>query len=700
MAKYCVPLRKFLFHRCDDVKIFAALAYGERRFRAVLLAGALPLLLLLAACGGGGGSGESAAPSPAGVRDNANPHLPALPPDWETDPEVWAADGQFQNQPGLDTINAQQAYARGITGKDVTIGFVDTGLDDTHSEFADKTIRLNDRSGLTSTNNAQLRHGTGVASIALGARHMGSLMHGVAFDADPAMWSLRLANGFLDIDDGVLSRGITALQSSGARIINHSWGYSSPLDLNLHSTQSEYLETAFADTLALMRQRQAIHVWAAGNEGHDQVSISSAWPALFPDLAGFSIAVAALGADGAIGRGSNHCGAMRNHCLVAPGGVAAGGSSYTIMADPGGGYRTSYGTSYAAPYVSGVLALMMQAFGDQLTLPEYTARLLATANKSGIYENDFIYGQGLVDADAALRPYGDSQIPIPAGGLVGAAGSGVRRGGLPRDMIERLRREKIIILDELNTPFTRPLISNYDPYQSFEMTEWLTAGDNKTTRESHPFLNRFANVQDGTAISFWRYVPPVLRKKNLRDETPGHQGIGFAARLTRRRTRLAFGMVGEESGLMTSEGTGALSFGPSHSILFSYGYDMDLGDWQLDFDTHAAMSNVQGGEESLLRGTDRALASSAVIALRRRNLAIEVRQPTYFETGVLNLALPYKRQADGSVLFTSKEFSLSAPHRPVEMRLLYETRLGRLGMQIAKHADLPTEVSLGLIKSF
>ena len=240
-------------------------------------------------------------------------------------------------------------------------------------------------------------------------------MHGVAFDADPAMWSLNLDGGYLDVNDAILSRGLTALHAAGARIINQSWGYSTPLNPALHRTQRDFLANYYGRTLDLMRTGQAIHVWAAGNSGYDQPASSSAWPALFPELAGYAITVAALGEDGLIGTRSNRCGAARNHCLAAPGGLAAGGRAYTRMASPGGGYRTAYGTSYAAPYVSGALALMMQAFGDH-ELPEYTTRLFATADKSGAYANQAIYGQGVVDIEAALSPFGDTDIPLLTGG--------------------------------------------------------------------------------------------------------------------------------------------------------------------------------------------------------------------------------------------------------------------------------------------
>ena len=133
------------------------------------------LSLLLAGCGGGGG-GAPDTTSPTGpttdtIADGpANAPATGLPEGWETSPEVWAAEREFANQPGLKTIKAQEAYAQGIAGRGQVIGFIDNGLDENHPEFAGKNIALNDRSGVSNIDNTQLSHGTGVASIALGAR--------------------------------------------------------------------------------------------------------------------------------------------------------------------------------------------------------------------------------------------------------------------------------------------------------------------------------------------------------------------------------------------------------------------------------------------------------------------------------------------------------------------------------------------------
>jgi hypothetical protein len=407
-----------------------------------------------------------------------------------------------------------------------------------------------------------------------------------------------------------------------------------------------------------------------------------------------------LGQDGRIGKQSNHCGAARDHCVVAPGGKSAGGSYDTRFAEAGGGYATGAGTSYAAPYVSGVLALMRQAFGDQLTLPEYTARLFATANKSGIYADRSIYGQGLVDAAAALRPLGDVHFPLPTGGLAAVADTGLEDGELSRQIIERLKREKVIILDELNTPFTSALIANTERYQSFELTEWLTHGDNKTSPETHPFLNGFAAAQENRAPAFWQLVPVVLRKKNLRDEIPDREGFGFTARRTRRRMRWEVGVIGETSSLLGSGGKGALKLGPSHSAIFGFGRDFEWGETTLSFDINGLVSSAKGRRDSLVRGTQGVLASAFMLGFRHRKAGFQIGQPSYFESGSLSLNVPYQRIAGGGVRFKQRKIDLRSEHRPVEMRLYYGDETTRFGLRTQKHDGVPTSYSLGYITKF
>lgn len=188
-----------------------------------------PCLLVLAACGGGGGGGGGTSPGPVSGGTGAPVDsdaltLKAIPDGWETDPDVWAASAEFVAQPGLSDIGVAHAYAAGVTGAGQVIGFIDTGLDDTHEAFNDGRVIFNDRSGLTFTDDTQLNHGTSVVGVAAAAKD-GAAIHGVAFNADIAMWSLHMNSlGNLTVSNAILTNAVNGLRGSGARVINQSWG--------------------------------------------------------------------------------------------------------------------------------------------------------------------------------------------------------------------------------------------------------------------------------------------------------------------------------------------------------------------------------------------------------------------------------------------------------------------------------------------
>ena len=75
---------------------------------------------VMSGLGGRAAVGQKAATNRRGSRSTAAaggpPQLPDVPEGWQTDADVWAAHEEFQAQAGLDKINAQQAYAKGVTG--------------------------------------------------------------------------------------------------------------------------------------------------------------------------------------------------------------------------------------------------------------------------------------------------------------------------------------------------------------------------------------------------------------------------------------------------------------------------------------------------------------------------------------------------------------------------------------------------------
>ena len=112
--------------------------------------------------------------------------------------------------------------------------------------------------------------------------------------------------------------------------------------------------------------------------------------------------------DGTISSFSNRCGVAKDYCLAAPGRSIT--SAYAQDAPDNNYYAAYSGTSMAAPHVSGGIALLADYFDGQLGNTEILQRLFATANKTGIYADSEIYGQGLMDLNEATKPQGTATI--------------------------------------------------------------------------------------------------------------------------------------------------------------------------------------------------------------------------------------------------------------------------------------------------
>ena len=220
---------------------------------------------------------------------------------------------------------------------------------------------------------------------------------------------------------------------------------------------------------------RTVYVWAAGNARGEveadgspvsatSVEILAGLPARIPELRGHSLAVVATNPQGTIAEFSNRCGIAKAFCLAAPGvditGPApashceAGASQCFIKVEEAG-------TSSAAPFVTGGIGLLAQHFRDQLGNDELVERILATADKTGVYADADVYGQGFLDLDAATRPVGEKRM-LSGVSLFGASSpetqSALHLGPAFGDSLVRgVASAQVASFDELDAPFFRRL---------------------------------------------------------------------------------------------------------------------------------------------------------------------------------------------------------------------------------------------------
>lgn len=129
----------------------------------------------------------------------------------------------------------------------------------------------------------------------------------------------------------------------------------------------------------------------------------------FSDLGGTMLSVVAVGPGGEIASYSNRCGQAGMWCLAAPGGDGGGPDApiYSTNPDPRSHYYVKMGgTSMAAPVVAGAAAVLREAF-PYMNARQIIEVMLTTTNDDGIYDDEAIYGRGLLDLGKAVRGPGE-----------------------------------------------------------------------------------------------------------------------------------------------------------------------------------------------------------------------------------------------------------------------------------------------------
>lgn len=149
------------------------------------------------------------------------------------------------------------------------------------------------------------------------------------------------------------------------------------------------------------KEKDALLVFATGNEKKKQPGVMAMMPRYFPELERIYLAVAAVDNKKKITEYSNHCGVSKNWCLTAPGDLHVLNATPDENKKPIYSLLASNGTSIAAPVVTGALAIVKERF-DYLTPSQIRDTLLTTATDLGEKGVDSVYGWGLLNVEKAL----------------------------------------------------------------------------------------------------------------------------------------------------------------------------------------------------------------------------------------------------------------------------------------------------------
>ena len=310
---------------------------------------------------------------------------------------------------GINVANAWQNY----TGAGVKVGVIDDGFDYNHTDLNPNylfNLDYDTRTGGTDAfgDPTADKHGTTVMGV-IGAARDGIGSIGVAYDSGITGFRIGYgANG----SSSQITDAFNHVLTSGMDVVNASWGYTTAYSDNFFSSAFAATRTAIQNDVTSGRGGLGMNiVFAAGNGrgSGDNVNYHN-----FQNDP-FAITVAATDSYGHVTNYSSPGAALL---------VSAPGTAKTDDRVGADGYSTTdyiniSGTSYAAPYVSGVVALILQAnpnlgFWDVQEILAYSAKNSDPTSASwqtngahdwnggGLHFSQD-YGFGMVDATAAVR---------------------------------------------------------------------------------------------------------------------------------------------------------------------------------------------------------------------------------------------------------------------------------------------------------
>jgi subtilisin family serine protease len=366
--------------------------------------------------------------------DVGNPAIPAAVPETATTvPESDRAD--------MTQIGADRAWSKNPGSKSVTVGVLDTGVDDQHPDLKanfDVSKSASCAYGKVDTRPGAWRpvgeHGTHVAGTIAAAKN-GIGMVGVAPGVKVSSIRVAEATSQLFFPENTVCAFMFAADQ-GVSVTNNSYYVDPWLYLCPGDKDQDAIAEAVRRAVAYSDSKGVVNVAAAGNEDADLANKtgddsspddSTAAPRTvtndcisLPTELPSVVVVASVDPTSLKSQFSNY--GVNKINLAAPGEAV-----YSTV--PGGGYKILEGTSMASPHVAGVAALL-RSVNPKLTVAQVRARLAQQANDlpcppgstgqcAGAAANNSFYGEGLVDAAeavgaAAAQPQGAIAITEPS----------------------------------------------------------------------------------------------------------------------------------------------------------------------------------------------------------------------------------------------------------------------------------------------
>ena len=476
-------------------------------------------------------------------------------------------------------------------------------------------------------------------------------------------------------------------------IINRSYG-AAVFDPNVISSavgsELQWYRRYLPKTLDALLQvdrpdaEKTILVYSAGNEGEPWSGLGADLPFYIPELRGHSLAVAATNPETqAIADYSNRCGPLPSnwnaarhgphYCLAAPGTVRG---LVPNPNSPGSGDVSDgeTGTSFAAPVVSGALALLMEHFRGTRGNTEVVRRMLDTADRSGRYANSAIYGAGHLDLEAALSPVGTLSVGQASRGLYD---SSLQVPAVFGSITQRVEGLELTAFDEQDFPFWVPLASRVRSGTAIRSTIPMFQSLQRNAAPAPGFESMGLNwtpIQNAGKLGLPEgqdYVVGVGPSSMSFAHHPRQGGLGYGFSLNDghylgAQTSGAFGR-NLRSGMVWT----------SHAIVQELGYGLTLNA------TGTVGMSLPDYEQDAIFQASSSLLSAVAIRVGTPQTVLMIEQPLRAETGTGTFRIENGRIENGRRLYDKYRVRLSPDAREIRLTLHHEREAvgGRIAVE-------------------
>jgi probable HAF family extracellular repeat protein len=355
--------------------------------------------------------------APQSGYDNLNSLIDLL----QTDPNVVSASLHtlltpfaFPNDPGNDLsyapglIDLPRAWdittgSKSTNQGELSIAVIDTGFDFQHDDLIDNITAH------TANTGGSQDHGTRVASIVGAKGNNGIGIAGAMWDASLHLYTIGVP-GLDATSSALIAQRITQAIQDHVRVVNFSHGFDCTV-VCLPGDRRQLQNNDQAYRYMFELGKDVIWVIAAGNGGTD---VQNSSPARLASSLPNVIAVSAVDSNSQLIR------VPLIHALAASDygvGITVAAPGLDIESDvPGGSFNTGVsgvtasGTSFAAPYVTGTIGLMLTV-NPAMAATDVKSILRGTAKHTGNFdpENNEVL---LLDAFAAVQAAQNSLHPV------------------------------------------------------------------------------------------------------------------------------------------------------------------------------------------------------------------------------------------------------------------------------------------------